>query len=1039
MKNESDLILTGKSFFRLFPRLLLVGVFLLIQLSASAQQKTINGTVSGTDNSPLPGVTVMVKGTTIGTTTGIDGKYSLSVPAASQTLVISFMGMQTQEIALGSGSVYNVILSESLVGLEEVVVIGYGTAKKADLTGSVARVSPENFQNSSVKQISEMLTGTIAGFNANQGSKAAGGSSLEVRGPTSLSAGTSPLIVLDGVIFNGSISDINPNDLASVDILKDASSAAVFGSKAASGVILVTTTKGTVGKPVINFTTKVGVSNLINRDFKPFDDYLTFRRDFFRTRNYPQPDYYWFNPNDLPSGVTIDQWRAAANNPQADNTQEWYTRMNLFPIEKVMAAEGRTTDWQDLIFQTGVNQDYDLSMSGGTKDVRYYWSIGYLDNQGIIVGDKFSAIRSRLNLDGNITDWLKVGINSQFSIRDESSVEANLGDYGQIPPLSEPFNADGSVRWYPNDYTITYNPLIDYYGQDRIRKLNNLFASLFAEIKLPFGFTWRTSFQPRFGNTKDYNFWDIKTLTGANTYIGGYGRRRDDSSFEWMVDNMLKWNKEIGIHNFDLTLLQNAEKYQSWTSQYDNQNFLPTDALIYHGMSFGTIPSVTSTDTKSTGTALMARLNYTLMGKYLLTASVRQDGYSAFGQQNPTATFPAVAFGWKISDESFFKIDVINRMKLRLSWGANGNRDIGTYAALAALNSNTYFDGTKVQMGTYANTLSNPSLRWERTAATNIGLDLGLLEDRIDITIDAYDSKTTDLLMSRQLPRITGFNSVMANLGELGNRGFEITLNTVNVNRPDFSWKSNVVFSINRNKIIKLFGDIKTYTLLGIEQTGDVPDFTNMWFPGQPIDIIWDYNILGIWQNEEAADATVYKQFPGWYKGEDVNGDGVYTAVQDKKFIGHDAPQYRFGFRNDFTFLKSFTASFFVRADLGHMGDYPYVLEGHSTFDRRDAWTRPYWTPTSPNNEWPSLGHVWDAFGGGITIYKPKSFVRIQDLSLAYNIPSALTKKISVNSARIFASARNLATFTKWPGWDPETTGHNPMPRTFTFGFNVSL
>ena len=384
MKNETDLILYGKNFLKLFARAFLVGAFLLFQLSASAQQKTVSGTVTGVDNAPLPGVTVLIKGSTVGTLTGSDGKYTLSVPQSAQSLVFSFVGLQSQEIPIGSSNVYNVILSESLVGLEEVIVIGYGTAKKSDLTGSVARVTPEAFKNQNVRQISEMLTGTVAGFNANQSNSAAGGTTLEIRGPTSLSAGTTPLIVLDGVIFNGSISDINPNDLASVDILKDASSAAVFGSKAASGVILVTTTKGTVGKPVINFTTKIGISNLLNHDFRPFPDYLTMRRDFFRTRSYPQPDYYWFSPEDLPAGVTIDMWRAAGNNPNADNMQEWFTRLNLFQTEKDQVLAGNNTNWEPLIFQTGLSQDYDLSMSGGTKDVRYYWSLGYMKNSGIV-------------------------------------------------------------------------------------------------------------------------------------------------------------------------------------------------------------------------------------------------------------------------------------------------------------------------------------------------------------------------------------------------------------------------------------------------------------------------------------------------------------------------------------------------------------------------------------------------------------------------------------------------------------------------------
>ncbi len=1046
MRNESNYLV--KSYLVLFSKFFLVGIFLLFQLNVCAQQKSVSGTVTGTDGAPLAGVTVLVKGTTVGTLTDINGKFT--IPASSgQTLVFSFMGMATVETAIGDGNVYNVTLSESLVGLEEVIVIGYGTAKKADLTGSVVRVETESFQNSNIRQITEMLTGTVAGFSSNQGTKAAGGGDLEIRGPTSLSADTDPLIVLDGVIFNGSLSDINPNDLASIDILKDASSAAVFGSKAANGVILITTNKGSVGKPVINFTAKAGVSKLINYDMRPFggNDYLKFRRDFMRTRNYPQPDYYWFSPEELPAGVTIEQWRSAGGNPQADNMQEWYTRMNLFPIEKEIAALGSDyyLDWMDLCFQNGLNQDYDLSMSGGTQDVRYYWSIGYLNNQGIIVGDKFSTIRSRLNLDGDITNWLKVGINSQFSLRDESTVEANLSYLGQMTPLSEMWNKDGTIKWFPNDYTISYNPLLNYHGQDRLRKLNNLFASIFAEVKLPFGFSFRSSFQPRFGNTKDYNFWDTNTTVGSMDYADGFGRRTDQSSIGWMIDNLLMWNKQFGVHRFDLTLLQNAEKSLSYSSVSESATFLPTEALGFYGMAFGTLPANSSSDTKATGTALMARMNYTLLDKYLITASIRKDGFSAFGQENPTAYFPAMAFAWRISDEEFFSgiKDVMNRMKIRLSWGVNGNRDIGIYAALSQLAANQYFDGSTTLIGTFANTLANTSLRWERSASTNVGLDIGLLNDRIDIVIDAYNSHTTDLLMTRQLPRITGFNSVMSNLGKLQNRGLELTINTNNLTTNNLNWRSNLVFSFNRNKILELFGNVSTYTLLNKEFTGDVPDFTNLWFVGQSLDIVWDYDVTGIWQNDEADEAAVYLLKPGGLKSDDVNKDGKYTAVHDKKFLGHSTPLYRLGFRNDFTFLKHFTASLFIRADLGHIGNVPNVNIGTSTLDRHSWWSRPYWTPTDPNNEWPSLGHIYDSYAGGIGFWKSKSFVRIQDFSLSYNLPATVVSKMKMNNARVFISSRNLATFTKWPGWDPETTGTNisnwPMPKSFTIGISLSL
>jgi TonB-linked SusC/RagA family outer membrane protein len=631
-------------------------------------------------------------------------------------------------------------------------------------------------------------------------------------------------------------------------------------------------------------------------------------------------------------------------------------------------------------------------------------------------------------------------------------VPAQYGNYNQLydkSPYSEMWDENGNLKRYPYDYPSP-NPLLECYRTDLLDKTNSLFTNMYANIKLPFGFNFRVSFQPRYETTKYLSFTTISEKLGGVTGEVPSGSRVESSTFNWMIDNLLTWKKEFGIHSFDLTLLANAEKNQYWSSAMTNRNFKPNQNLSYHGMQFGDSPGITTNDQKSTGDALMARLNYTLMGRYLLTASVRRDGYSAFGQQNPRATFPAFALAWVVSDESFFKVDLIDRLKLRLSWGANGNRDIGIYSALANTGSSLWYDGSSTRVGVYNSTLSNPGLRWERTSSLNFGLDIAVLKSRIDLTADYYDMTTTDLLMSRILPRVTGFTSIMANLGELGNKGFEMTINTINISNPTLTWKSNLVFSLNRNKIKKLFGDIGTYTILGKEQTGDVPDFTNQWFPGQPIDIVWDYNVTGIWQIDEATAAKVYNLEPGDYKVLDVDGDGKLINLNDKQFIGHDAPQYRLGLRNDVTFLKNFIASLFLRADLGFMRRFDDALNGSWESDDRQnrlgGYAVPYWTPANPINDYSRLNPNISSYGGGLLIYKPSSFLRIQDLSLTYNMPAALVKKIKLTNLQIFGSVRNLAVFTKWPGWDPEPSetdisraGMTPMPRTYTLGINFSL
>lgn len=1025
-------------------QVLLWGVILSLliglQTLSFAQTQSVSGKVTSETGETLPGVNILVKGTSSGTISDINGKYNLTSVDKDATLIFSFIGNVTEEISINGRSVIDVTMKEDVQSLDQVVVIGYGEMKKSDLTGSVMRIDAEKFQNQSMAQLTDMLTGTVAGFYGNQGTSAAGGSSLEIRGPTSLTANTEPLVVLDGVIYKGSIQDINPNDIESIDVLKDASSAAVFGSKAASGVIIITTVKGKKGKPTINYSTRIGMAEPASerRGLGP-DEYIKFRQDYFRTVFPNTPYHFYTNPDELPDDVSIEEWRNFGDKPLADDEQEYLARLRFFPIEQENYKAGRTVDWYDVVMRKGFRQTHDLSIGGGSDDFTYYWSIGYTDNEGVRIGDEFSTVRSRLNVDFKINDWLSVGSNTQFSDRDESGVPASL-DFYSNSPFGREFDEDGNVERMPHGHT--FHPLLTHYRQDKLRKINSIFSNLYADVKLPLGIKYKLSFQPRYESMKDLRFTSTDPRLGGNPSEDlSEGTRSEYSHYEWMVDNLLTWKKEIGIHSFDVTLLYNVEETKRWSSYNSNLNFSPTEALGYHALQFGDNPSLSNYDYRSTGDAMMARLNYGLLDRYLITGSIRRDGYSAFGMENPRAIFPALAFAWKVSEEDFFKSDVINRMKLRLSWGANGNRDIGMYASLARLGANLWFDGTNPRIGVYSSTLSNYGLRWERTEAFNVGVDIGLLENRIDLSMDYYDMTTTDLLMNRILPRTTGFRSIMSNLGELGNRGVEMTLNTVNISNTNFTWKSNFVFALNRNKVKKLFGEKGEYTILGETRTGELPDYSNHWFPGQAIDVVWDYNVTGVWQVDEEEAAKNYGMRVGDFKAEDVDGDGVYNEFQDKQFIGHTRPRYRLGLRNDFSFLKNFTASVFVRADLGHIGLYNPALNGSwESNDRRsrNVGPVPYWTPENPRNDYARLDVSTSGFGGGLRIFKPRSFVRVQDMSLAYKLPSEVSERVQMNNVRIFASVRNLVTFTKWPHWDPES-GFRPMPRTYTLGFNVGL
>jgi TonB-linked SusC/RagA family outer membrane protein len=1028
---------------RLF--LVILAILLIGEINFSmAQSQRINGKVTDKSGEGLPGVNILLKGTTYGTITDINGNYQLESANQGDTLVFSFIGFITQQVPINNRTTIDLVMTEDIVSLEQVVVIGYGEQKKSDLTGAVERLDADKFKHQSVTQLSEMMTGTIAGFNANQGASAAGGTSMEIRGKTSLTANTDPMVVLDGVIYNGSLRDINPNDIATIDILKDASSAAVFGAKAASGVILITTKKGSSGKPTINFSTKIGIAEA-TKDRKPLnaEQFLKFRADYFREGaigNPSIPEHFYTDPNKLPDDISVEEWRNYSSNPNADPETEYYQRLNLYPTEQENALAGKTTDWYPQVMTEGLRQSYDLSIGGGTDNVKYYWSIGYLDNEGIIKGDKYSAIRSRLNVDFTVTDWLSVGANTQFSERDESSVPASLGLMYIASPFGNIYNEDGSLNLRPHDDPSAYNPLMNYFGQDRNRKINTFFASFYANVELPLGIQYKLSFQPRYSFTNEHNFWGEQTITGSQTYPGGRATRANSKVTEWMVDNLLTWKKKVGVHNFDVTFLYNAEKYNSWYEFQANQNFSPNPNLGYHGLQFGDSPSLTNTDMKQTGDALMGRINYTLLDKYLVTASLRRDGYSAFGQENPRALFPAAAFAWKVSDEDFFNENwLVNRLKLRVSWGVNGNRDIGAYSALAQLGSVLDYDGSNIQVGVQNTTLSNRGLTWERTESVNFGANIGLFENRVDLTADYYIGTTTNLLMNRLLPRITGFRSITSNLGELENRGFELTLNTVNINSNGFKWNTNFVFSVNRNKIKKLFGDTGEYTLLGETRTGELPDFSNHWFPGRSIDVVWDYDVIGVWQMEEEEQADVYNMSPGDFKAVDVNEDGQYTDLIDKQFIGYTTPRQRLGMRNEFSY-KNFTAAIFIRADLGHLIPFNQALQGSLSHDRRNynGGPMPYWTPENRNNEYARLRPIHSAYGGGLNIYKPGSFVRIQDVSLSYALPASIIERLELNSLSVFGAIRNLYSFDEWPGWDPESR-MTPMPRIYTLGLNMSL
>ena len=1010
---------------------------------------TVTGVIKDDVGIPLPGVGIQIKGDNSGAYTNSNGEYSISVPGENAVLQVSFMGFETQEVTVGKRAVIDVVLKDDLTQLEDVIVIGYGTAKRKDLTGSIARIGNAEMQNKPANNVMDFLRGTVAGFNSNMTTSAKGGGSLEVRGPTSITASNTPLLVVDGIIYNGDIADINPADIETMDILKDGSAAAVYGTRAASGVLVITTKRGRGEKPTITFSASLGISSVAKRQeiYSP-EEYIIVKGDAKRSMNgFTKPEYYYRDPNKLPAGVTLNQWLDGVT---GDPASIWKSRIDLADVEYENYLNNKTTDWYDEVFQTGLRQDYNVGVGGTTKRTNYYFSLGYLNNEGIVKGDQYQNIRSRLNLSINVTDWLEAGLHAQFADRDQSTNPASWGSAITASPYGNKYNDDGTLKWFPHEDNLASNPFNNF-AADLLNKNTNIIGNVFAKVKLPWDIKYEINFNNRYAFGKVYNFYSTDTYTGRLTttstgeQLGGVASRQESSHYSWQVDNIVTWGRTIAdIHRFDVTLLFNAEKTQTWSSTINASQFSPSDLLGYHNMSAGLASNlrVSGEDTYATGTALMARVNYSLLDKYLLTLSIRRDGYSAFGQSNPYGNFPAAAFAWRISDESFMQGTKgwLDNLKLRLSWGINGNRDISPYAALARVaNNKTVIDGVAVTQ-IYSNTLANKELKWEKTMAYNAAFDFSLFKNRLHGSIEGYFTKTTDLLLTRALPPVIGYQSVIANLGEIQNKGFEMTLNSLNMKTRNFQWSSTFIFSFNRNKVVHLYGnmtDIKDENGNIIGQK-EADDDTNGWYIDHALDEIYNYEIGGVWQESEKDEAQKYGRVPGDFRLVDHKNTSSKVAVtdEDRVFLGFSKPRYRLGLKNNFNLFNCLDISFFLRADLGHKGSISYYKhrQNGNYYDRLNAYKYDYWTPENPINNAARLHSGQNPDHG---VYKLKSFMRLQDFTISYTFPKKLVSKARIENLRVYMNINNAFTVTGWDYWDPETSA--PTPRIFSFGLNLTL
>jgi len=1061
------------------------------------QQITVRGRIVDEKNLPLTGASVVIKGSNRTVSTNEKGEFSLSNVDENAVLLISYVGYLSKEISV-KPELGDIKLAEVTANLDDVVVIGYGTARKRDLTGAITQLKPDKIADENPRTVQDILRGT-PGLTIGLDASAKNGGSINIRGQRSVyTAGNhnSPLLILDGMIFYGELSEINPDDIEQIDVLKDASAAAIYGAQSANGVLIITTKKGKQGKPKINFTSNLGLSTMgANRPVWGPEGYLQYREDFYKSATYGinpatgnyesyiigteaagKPGFYEKPTADMLAkyGISDAAWRAYSLNEAGDSDDQIYAkRIGLGHNVLDNYIAGRTFDWYDHSFRNGTNQDYNLSASGASDQINYYMSAGYLSNQGVIVGDNYKAVRSNFKVDGKIAEWLNIGANVNFQDRSDGNIAT---DWGSAITFNSPYasyrDANGNLEIHPQGSGLT--GLIRGYNYDYNRQfqklesgytvLNTIFT---AKVKLPFNISYSFNFSPRYQ-------WFYRRYFASSAHpdwsplTNSAGVERETSKrFDWSLNNTINWEQTFAKkHRVNVTLVQEAEERKSWMDVIRARNITPTDALGLHETSGGDrlLSEFDSSDGRQTADGMLARLFYSYDDKYMFTGSARRDGYSAFGTSNPRATFLSASVGWTFTKEDFFKWSPMSNGKLRLSYGQNGNRSLeNPYIALANLANGTGTQGYINANGDYIqfqylriDRMANKNLQWEKTASFNVGLDLGFLDNRITSSLDYFQMSTTDMIMNQSLPGFSGFSSITTNLGEVQNKGFEISLTSQNVMGKNFSWNTTLGYSNYSNKIKHLYYQfVDVLDASGnVISSKEVDDVGNQWFIGQPISSIWNYRVTGIWQANEATEAAMYGQRPGdpkvanTYTADDVtNPDGSIKPVyndNDKGFLGQSQAPVMWSLRNDFSY-RNFNFSFNIYSYWGHKslnGAYLNQDNGTSTISQglSNTYDKPYWTPENPSDFWARLESKGPAGLNTPQRAFDRSFIRLDNVSLGYTLPGKLTSAYKIEKLKVFGSVRNLAVWKKdkdWRYWDIETG--QMAPRIFTMGLNLSF
>ncbi len=1004
------------------------------KMSPEKMEHTVTGKVTDENGEALPGVNILVKGTQQGLITDVNGAYSVNLPDENSILVFSFVGYITQEATPGNRAVLDIVLKNDTKALDELVVVGYGVQKKSDLTGAISVVKTERLLDRPVVNVGQALSAKVAGVEVfENGGTPDSRVRIRIRGDNSINSSNDPLYVIDGVIGVADINLLNPNDIASLEILKDASATAIYGARGANGVILITTKRGmSTDKPLISYEGSVSVGKLSKK------------LDFVNSREWLQI----YN-------TTLDN---AAKYDPVGYAAGKYQKASLAALPRLFDQSGQPiydTDWQDETYRAAFSQNHQLSVRGGNEKTTYSLSLGYLNRDALIKNSYLKRYSGRFNFDTKLRDWLSVGANIAFNNNrgndhyTNQQIKRLTQEALPIIPVKYPDGSWGSNRDFPG--AVQDTPA--RYLEEMINETTNtqVISDLYARFQISKELEFKSTFAIDNRDQK-INYYSGRNLIQYSKNQSGIARISTEKQIYWQNENYFNWNKQFSrASHLQLMLGASWQQRSAELLSATHQNFTD-DFYQWHNLGAGTVvmPS-TSSDWRWSLNSYFARANYTLYDKYLFTATGRYDGSSKFGKNNRYAFFPSFAFAWKVSEEDFLKNSrTISHLKFRTSIGQTGNQEITNYAYSQNLGLNNVIFADQFYSSLSRSSFGNPDLKWEKTTQFDVGADIGLLSQRIDLSLDFYHKTTSDLLLNTPIPYTSGLTSVMKNIGSVQNRGFELSINTRNIQGRDFEWESSLVFSRNRNKVLKL-GENNEDIFPGPNHAQGPLIILRV---GEPLGSLWGRTRLGTWGTGEADQASRYGRLPGDLKYADLNQDGQINS-DDNSIIGRTSPDWTMGFSNRLTY-RNFELSVDLRfvQGINVINAAVHNREDRSGVANAARTQLNAWTPENQNTmvaERRPMTTYYDSYPDTHWM-QDGSFIRGQNLVLGYNFPDALCGKAGIRKLKIYVNAQNFFLISKYNGYDPEvSTAFNaafgqgiddfgdPRPRTYTIGLNVNF